>query len=956
MPRRSTRQVAAVAPAQEPEPTAVPMLEGPDANLFNLRRNWKWAAFAQFFYIFYDLFAINDISVADIETDLVHGTDVFVPRIMQRLLFTLTYDRKISLENWQNAMRKQYDKRDPDANPLGPPLIVTTSHSRQSPAAPVVEEKPSDLMDVDEKPDTESHNGLASGPPSTRHQTEEPPLVEGNQGQDEDEKDVPQTVEWSELDMNQKLDAMHTLVEWQFQNPLRLRQIMKSDDDLASWRSEPVGYDKQQNAYWLIGGDRLWIQRATPKPANKKRKRKDPPVKKGKASAKQKPAKRRKTQAAADSVSKAPQPATPNGRSRAAKEQAKAKLDAQAKALAEFQRQQATQSSSARSTRATRGSKAAPPEPPKPSGTRTSSRLRHLQDDGWEQVPDEWLESDSQKPSTRSSKRAKTGLESDYDESASELTELSEDENGEDDEEQQEEDEEEEVKVKTPTPEPEPQGDFVEWETLCVTLAEWEAFPQRFAEATHYTERSFYKYLTTALVPEVTAELKAIEQKRRMEEALNTRKRSSRLAVRENEKEAVRLAAQKKAEEDAQNARARRLEARLQREQEERDRREKDREERRAAREARVAQRGVSMPQSDQDEEQSAPEEKPAEPPAPQTNGKAKSKATSGRSRAKASGKSTPSNEDWELDCEVCGRHGKNLDDGVPLMSCGSCSRWQHIPCHDKLDASQGRRKRDWNKIDFVCRHCLSRRYAQPVAPQAPPQYPQLHHPQQQQHQPATAVYSYPSQAWQQNGSYPPQHAQPSHADAYRSMGQTSSMRSSAYPAQQPAYSNGQSSAISFSHYQPQAGSFAADPSRGHPQQPYNPYARTTNGHRTADATKYQSYGAQPPAQSSWTHGGYAPPSSYPTSSQQAQPTPGQAASGSGPIPPPVYQYDTSYQRGNTYDHQQRSAAPQPPPAGPPPRNEYGSGHYAAHSQAQNPPPVQQQSHSHQRTAYPPQQ
>lgn len=64
MPRRSTRQVAAVATVQEPEPTSASMLEGPDANLFNLRRNWKWAAFTQFFYIFYDLFAISDISVA----------------------------------------------------------------------------------------------------------------------------------------------------------------------------------------------------------------------------------------------------------------------------------------------------------------------------------------------------------------------------------------------------------------------------------------------------------------------------------------------------------------------------------------------------------------------------------------------------------------------------------------------------------------------------------------------------------------------------------------------------------------------------------------------------------------------------------------------------------------------------------------------------------------------------
>jgi hypothetical protein len=139
---------------------------------------------------------------------------------------------------------------------LGPLLVATTSHSRQSPAAPIpeVQEKGSDSMDVDEKPEVESHNGQASGmtpplmaiakrkahtrspgPPSTRHETEEPPSAEDNQEQDEDDKAVAQAVEWSDLDMNQKLDAMHTLVEWQFQNPLRLRQIMKSDDELASW-------------------------------------------------------------------------------------------------------------------------------------------------------------------------------------------------------------------------------------------------------------------------------------------------------------------------------------------------------------------------------------------------------------------------------------------------------------------------------------------------------------------------------------------------------------------------------------------------------------------------------------------------------------------------------------------------------------------------------------------------
>ena len=64
--------------------------------------------------------------------------------------------------------------------------------------------------------------------------------------------------------------------------------------NLFPQRAEPVGYDREQNAYWLIGGkrvnlhenahkalteppeSRLWIQRAPPKPPTRKRKRKAP--------------------------------------------------------------------------------------------------------------------------------------------------------------------------------------------------------------------------------------------------------------------------------------------------------------------------------------------------------------------------------------------------------------------------------------------------------------------------------------------------------------------------------------------------------------------------------------------------------------------------------------------------------------------------------------------------------
>ncbi|EAU85649.2 hypothetical protein CC1G_10921 [Coprinopsis cinerea okayama7 len=961
MPRRSTRQIASAQQEQVPEQPLQQQLQGPDANLFNLRRHWKWAAVTQFYYIFADLFATNDVSITDIENDFIHGTDVFLPRIMQRLLVTLSYDRKITLDNWQNALRKQYDRRDPDANPLGPPTATAATNSRLSSVLKEEEpEKPSsETGDAKDEDDKQPNGTDPSEGPSSRQQTEDPPTRPIAEEEDT-EKNIKPTVDWSELDMLQKLETLHTLIEWQFQNPLRLRSIMKSDDEFASWRTEPIGYDRTQNAYWLIGGNRLWIQRVPPKPPAKKKKRKEAPAVGQKrkaatkeAAAKQKTAKRRKTRAE-------PAPSTPTATprgSRAAKEQAKAKLDAQAKALAEYQRQTASQT---RSTRSTRNSKPAPPPPPPTRGTRTSSRLRNLQDDGWQQVPDEWLE-----PQSSPSKGKKTGLEGD-DDSISDLTELSDDEEEEEEEEQEESEEEpEEPKERTPTPEPEPepQQDFVEWETLCVTLAEWEAFPEQFAKSTHYLERSFYKYLTTVVVPEVTAELKAIEQKRRLEEALSHRKRSSRLAQRESEKEAARIAAQKKAEEDAQMARTRRLEARLKREQEEREKKERAREERRANREARVLRRGESAAKSEKDEEEhhSTEDEKLPTKSKPKANGKAKSPARN----SKASGARTPGSEsDWELDCEICGRRGKNIDDGKPMMCCGHCSKWQHISCHDKMDASQGRPKRDWDKIEFLCRRCLAQRHP----PRATAALGQIH-------QPATGVYAYPSQGRWQNGTSTAyidsrNHiSYGAHPDSYArsAIGQTSSVRSSAaggYTTQSVygAHPNQPSNMISFSHYQPQERAFTSDPNRSQvPPQHSNPYMRTngTNGSWPVDPMKYPHYAGQ----SSWGP-------NYANPSVPSHHVAGHSAHGSSlPSSSHSHQVDMSYYRSTAYDQRPpphaSSAAPPPHAASHSHREAYQqyptSSSYPPAPPSHSPshpsslPPVQQPQYSHTRTPYPPQ-
>jgi len=139
---------------------------------------------------------------------------------------------------------------------------------------------------------------------------------------------------------------------------------------------------------------------------------------------------------------------------------------------------------------------------------------------------------------------------------------------------------------------------------ICVTLYDWEHICERFEGATHYAEKALYKLLSKHIVPEITAELRVslffgdlgtgyeqgkqeIQRKRQMEEAVSQRKRSSRLAIKESEKEEVRLTSLRKAEEEEKLSRLRRLEARQKREEEERLRREAAREKRRLDREER---------------------------------------------------------------------------------------------------------------------------------------------------------------------------------------------------------------------------------------------------------------------------------------------------------------------------------------------------------------------------------
>jgi hypothetical protein len=186
------------------------------------------------------------------------------------------------------VLRKQYARRDPQADPLAPLIVDHTSPELSLSAAldgepitvhdlpfegashPIPASKEVNDVDTIENAPSPSAEALTASVDAT---------TETNGGSVPPPSDSEPSMEtrhhdWLQLPMLTKLESMYTLTEWQFMNPNRLRQQMKSDDEDASWvllcylsgaipllnpssysqRIEPLGYDAKKNAYWLIAG------------------------------------------------------------------------------------------------------------------------------------------------------------------------------------------------------------------------------------------------------------------------------------------------------------------------------------------------------------------------------------------------------------------------------------------------------------------------------------------------------------------------------------------------------------------------------------------------------------------------------------------------------------------------------------------------------------------------------
>ena len=215
--------------------------------------------------------------------------------------------------------------------------------------------------------------------------------------------------------------------------------------------------------------------------------------------------------------------------------------------------------------------------------------------------------------------------------------------------------------------------DFVEWEAVCVTLYDWKTFPERFAKSKDADEKALYRMVVDTVGPQVIEALTAKEQERLKQEAINNRKRSSRILARDLEKEeqARRETAQREMEERMEKQR--REEDRARKEEEDllareraREERLREREERAAAREGVVTAKLVAEQEAkeraDRDRESRKRRRELGLDSDVDDLSRAGSRDITPRMDVADTSKVANGNSDrWELNCEVCRKQGWNI-------------------------------------------------------------------------------------------------------------------------------------------------------------------------------------------------------------------------------------------------------------------------------------------------------
>ena len=206
------------------------------------------------------------------------------------------------------------------------------------------------------------------------------------------------------------------------------------------------------------------------------------------------------------------------------------------------------------------------------------------------------------------------------------------------------------------------------WLTLqvCVTLYDWRTFPEQFAKSRDADEKALYQLLTKEVGPTIIEALVIRAQEKAKEEAVMNRKRSSRIATIQLEREEIvrRETAQREMEErmaktQKEESRKQKDDAELARREKARDERLKEREERLQAREeAILAKAREETERLDRAERERQERARRREAGLPQERS-VSATAPGGDDQEEAEG--------WELNCEVCKKTGWNLVSRLPF-------------------------------------------------------------------------------------------------------------------------------------------------------------------------------------------------------------------------------------------------------------------------------------------------
>lgn len=159
-----------------------------------------------------------------------------------------------SIDNWQTAFRKQCQKRSIKYNPLGPEPPAASQSSTPEPDEGDQRTAELGIIPTDNIVVSTISSPLPSHAKEDGSSVEPPDLVISLH-RDEDTKensshewtlkdvdnsdgkfDSPvESKSWTDLSIKQKLVALHILTEWQFDNPHRLRQLMRDDGESGLW-------------------------------------------------------------------------------------------------------------------------------------------------------------------------------------------------------------------------------------------------------------------------------------------------------------------------------------------------------------------------------------------------------------------------------------------------------------------------------------------------------------------------------------------------------------------------------------------------------------------------------------------------------------------------------------------------------------------------------------------------